>query len=333
MNWDSWMSRAVELASQPTAPRGENPRVGCVIVDESGAVVGEGWHLGAGTAHAEVVALRQAGDRAAGGTAVVTLEPCRHYGRTGPCVQALIDAGVSCVVFGQSDPTDEAGGGAQVLADAGIEVVRGVLEDQAAAINREWSVAVSRGRPFVTAKCAVSLDGRVAGHDGARVALTGTTANRYTHELRARVQAIVVGARTVIIDDPELTVRHAEVPINGQPLRVVVGERHLPADARIFDTSAPSLHIRDRDPAIVLSDLYARGARHVLLEGGPTLLRAFLEAGFIDELVWLVAGVWLGTGPRALPDGSRMDLPTHVIESRALGQDVLMRMTVMSVAA
>lgn len=320
------MDRALSLATHPRAPRGENPRVGCVIVDEYGDVVGEGWHDGAGTAHAEVVALGQAGDRAVGATAVVTLEPCNHHGRTGPCSQALIDAGITRVVFAQADPTSSAGGGAQVLRGAGVQVLAGIREDQARAINREWTIAAARGWPFVTAKSAISLDGRVAGPHGQPVALTGPEANRYSHELRARVQAIVVGAQTVINDDPQLTIRHADMPVSGQPLRVAVGHRELPANARIFDASAPSLQIREHDPRAVLAELYERGSRHVLLEGGPTLLRAFVKAGLVDELVWLVSGVWLGGGPRALPEGSRLDVHAAVVDSAALGQDVLMRM-------
>ena len=326
MAWGSFMDRALELAAHPRAPRGENPRVGCVIVDERGVVVGEGWHAGAGTAHAEVVALGQAGDQAVGATAVVTLEPCNHHGRTGPCVEALMSAGITRVVFAQADPTSDAGGGAQALHAAGVQVLAGIRDEEARAINREWTIASARGWPFVTAKCAISLDGRVAGPRGQPVALTGPEAGRYSHELRACVQAIVVGAQTVINDDPQLTIRNAELPVTGQPLRVVVGNRDLPADAQMFDASAPSLHIREHDPHAVLADLYQRGSRHVLLEGGPTLLRSFVEAGLVDELVWLVAGVWLGGGPRALPEGTRLDTYAAVVESAALGQDVLMRM-------
>jgi diaminohydroxyphosphoribosylaminopyrimidine deaminase/5-amino-6-(5-phosphoribosylamino)uracil reductase len=324
--WDSAMDRALELAVHPRAPRGANPRVGCVIVDDQGRIVGEGWHEGAGTAHAEVMALRDAGDRAAGATAVVTLEPCRHHGRTGPCVRALVAAGIRRVVFAHTDPSPDAGGGASELAAAGVEVLSGVRADAARAINREWMIAAARGWPFVTAKCAISLDGRVAGPGGRPVALTGVPALTYTHELRARVQAVLVGTHTVIADDPLLTVRHAAVPLGGQPRRVIVGNRELSTDARVFDSSAPTVQIRDHDPRAVLSALFDDGIRHVLLEGGPTLMRAFLSAGVVDELIWLVAGVWIGAGPRALPEGTRLDLRATVSETRALGQDVLVRM-------
>ena len=324
--WEPFMDRALELATNPLAPRGENPRVGCVIVNELGAIVGEGWHEGAGTAHAEVVALVQAGDHAVGATAVVTLEPCNHHGRTGPCARALIDAGISRVVFAQADPTTDAGGGSRALAAADVEVVSGVREVEAAAVNREWTIAATRGWPFVTAKCAVSLDGRVAGPEGQPVALTGPEANRYSHEIRARVQAIVVGTQTVVNDDPQLTIRYAQIPVSGQPLRVAVGNRDVPNGSRIADSSAPFVQIREHDPRAVLAELHTRGIRHLLLEGGPTLLRAFVAAGLVDELVWFISGVWLGAGPRPLPEGSRLDRHAAVVESLALGQDVLMRM-------
>lgn len=325
--WIDLMRRALVLAADPRAPRGENPRVGCVIIDTQNQVVGEGWHEGAGTPHAEVMALNQAGDRALGGTAVVTLEPCRHHGRTGPCTRALIEAGVRRVVFAQSDPSSDAGGGAEELRAAGIDALGGVLESDAIALNREWTFATVRGRPFVTAKCAISLDGRVAGPGGKPVQLTGDEATKFSHGLRASVQAVVVGTGTVLSDDPQLTVRHAPVPLGGQPLRVVVGRRRVPAQSKVLDSSAPHLQIPDHDPDSVLSQLNGRGIRHLLLEGGPTILRAFLQAGVVDELVWLIAGVWLGSGPRALPAGERLDHQVRVENTSALGQDVLVRMS------
>ena len=158
------MARALELAVAPDAPRGVNPRVGCVIIGASGEILGEGYHRGAGTAHAEVRALEEAGISARDATAVVTLEPCRHVGRTGPCVQALIAAGVSRVVFAQADPTVSAGGGAGELRAGGIEVIGGVMAEQAALVNRGWTHVQRTGRPFVTLKIAATLDGRVAGN-------------------------------------------------------------------------------------------------------------------------------------------------------------------------
>ena len=326
-DWNAAMAEAIALAQDPAAPRGENPRVGCVIVDSRGDVVGRGFHRGAGTDHAEVVALAEAGERAKGATAVVTLEPCNHTGRTGPCSEALLAAGISRVVYSQADPSADAAGGARRLSDAGVDVIAGVCAAETADINREWTVAVSRGYPFVTAKCAVSLDGRVAGENGRRIRLTGRDANVYAHALRARVGAIVTGIGTVLGDDPELTVRNVPLLPAGPPTRVVMGERDIPENARIRDASAPTLHLRLRDPRQALTELFDQGVRDVLLESGPTLLDAFIREGLVDEFVWLVAGVWIGSGPHALPGIGRLDNEVTVIETRSLGQDVLLRAT------
>jgi len=326
-DWNAAMAEAITLAQDPAAPRGVNPRVGCVIVDSRGDVVGRGFHRGAGTDHAEVVALAEAGERAKGATAVVTLEPCNHTGRTGPCSEELLAAGISRVVFSQADPSADAAGGARRLSDAGVDVIAGVCAAETADINREWTVAVSRGYPFVTAKCAVSLDGRVAGENGRRIRLTGRDANVYAHALRARVGAIITGIGTVLGDDPELTVRNVPLLPAGPPTRVVMGERDIPEKARIRDASAPTLHLRHRNPRQALTELFDQGVRDVLLESGPTLLDAFIRKGLVDEFVWLVAGVWIGSGPHALPGIGRLDNEVTVIETRSLGQDVLLRAT------
>lgn len=326
-DWNAAMAEAITLAQDPAAPRGVNPRVGCVIVDSRGDVVGRGFHRGAGTDHAEVVALAEAGERAKGATAVVTLEPCNHTGRTGPCSEELLAAGISRVVYSQADPSADAAGGARRLSDAGVDVIAGVCAAETADINREWTVAVSRGYPFVTAKCAVSLDGRVAGENGRRIRLTGRDANVYAHALRARVGAIITGIGTVLGDDPELTVRNVPLLPAGPPTRVVMGERDIPENARIRDASAPTLHLRHRNPRQALTELFDQGVRDVLLESGPTLLDAFIRKGLVDEFVWLVAGVWIGSGPHALPGIGRLDNEVTVIETRSLGQDVLLRAT------
>ena len=323
--WQSAMREALALAESPEAPHGENPRVGCVILDERGDVVGRGFHRGAGTPHAEVVALADAGELAGGGTAVVTLEPCRHVGRTGPCTDALIRAGVSRVVVAQADPTDVAGGGAGVLRSAGIEVVEGVLAGHAAAVNEEWTFAVTHGRPLVTWKAAISLDGRVAGPDGGPTAITHQAARDEVMRLRARVGAIIVGTGTALTDDPALTVRAPARVVGPPPLRVVMGSRSLRAGSRLLDDSAPTLLTAERDPATVLAVLYQRGVRHALLEGGPVLARAFLEAGVVDRVVWYVAAVVLGDGPVALPPLARGPVGVDVTDSYAVGEDVCIR--------
>ncbi|HUW17432.1 MAG TPA: bifunctional diaminohydroxyphosphoribosylaminopyrimidine deaminase/5-amino-6-(5-phosphoribosylamino)uracil reductase RibD [Actinomycetes bacterium] len=292
------MRRALALAATPGVPTGPNPRVGCVLVGVDGTPVAEGHHRGAGSPHAEVDALARAGSAARGTTAVVTLEPCRHAGRTGPCTEALLGAGVARVVFGQADSNPVAAGGAARLREAGVSVEGGLLADQARALNPWWTFAVEHQRPFVTWKAATSLDGRVAAADGSSRWITSAAARTQVHALRSDVDAVVVGTGTVLADDPSLTVRDAAGVITGpQPLRVVVGERDLPATSRVLDGTAPHVQLRMHDVGEVLSSLFSRDVQHVLLEGGPTLAGGFLEAGAVDRVVAYVAPRILGNGP------------------------------------
>ena len=297
------MLRAIALARSVDIPDGPNPRVGCVLVDAEGRTVGEGVHRGAGTAHAEVDALAQAGDAARGATAIVTLEPCNHTGRTGPCSEALLAAGVARVVYAQSDPHALAAGGADRLRSAGSDVEDGLLAQEAASLNEAWTYAVTTGRPIVTCKVASTLDGRVAAADGTSRWITGDAARAEVHLWRRRGDAISVGTGTVLVDDPHLTARdeHGDLA-DRQPLRVVVGLSDIPAGAHVLDASAPSLHLRTRDPAEVLATLAQLEVRHLLLEGGPRLGAAFLAAGQVDEVVWYVAPLLLGAGAPALAD-------------------------------
>ncbi|TYL45162.1 bifunctional diaminohydroxyphosphoribosylaminopyrimidine deaminase/5-amino-6-(5-phosphoribosylamino)uracil reductase RibD [Nocardioides sp. BGMRC 2183] len=298
------MQRALALAASPGVPLHPNPRVGCVLLAPDGASVGEGFHQGAGTAHAEVAALRAAGDRAAGATAVVTLEPCNHTGRTGPCAQALIEAGVARVVIAQRDPNPVAQGGIEALTAAGVVVEQGLLEDDARALNRAWTFAHEHGRPFVTWKFATTLDGRSAAADGTSRWVSSPPARRDTHELRALCDTMLVGTGTVLVDDPQLTVRDDdERPLPEQPLRVVLGERDLPPTARVFDDAAPTVHLRGRDPRWALESLYRdHGRQHVFFEGGPTVAGAFLAAGVVDEVVVYIAPILLGAGLSTVGD-------------------------------
>ncbi|HET9501778.1 MAG TPA: bifunctional diaminohydroxyphosphoribosylaminopyrimidine deaminase/5-amino-6-(5-phosphoribosylamino)uracil reductase RibD [Marmoricola sp.] len=297
------MWRALALAATPGVPLGPNPRVGCVLLDSGGTEIAEGHHRGAGTPHAEVAALREAGAAAHGSTAVVTLEPCNHTGRTGPCAQALVDAGVRRVVFAQPDPNPVASGGAASLRAAGLEVEMGLLEREARRLNRSWTFALEHHRPFVTWKFATTLDGRSAAADGTSRWISSRPARNDTHRLRGECDVMLVGANTVAVDDPELTVRDEyDEPLAHQPLRVVVGARDLPAGRRIFNDRAETLHLRTRDPRVVLDDLHVRGRRHVFLEGGPTLAAAFLRAGLVDEVVAYVAPMLLGGGANAVGD-------------------------------
>jgi len=297
------MRRALALAADPAVPLGPNPRVGSVLLDDDGRVVAEGFHRGAGTRHAEADALHRAGEAARGTTAIVTLEPCNHTGRTGPCAEALIRAGVRRVVYAQSDPNPVASGGAQTLRDAGIEVEHGLLEAESRALNRAWLHGVATGRPLVTWKFAGSLDGRSAAADGSSQWITSAAARRDTHRLRAEADVMLVGTGTVLADDPRLTVRGDDgEPLGRQPLRAIMGQRAVATSARVLDDAAETLLLRTRDPREALAELFERGRRHVFLEGGPTLAAAFLRAGVVDELVAYVAPVLLGAGRNAVAD-------------------------------
>ena len=297
------MRRALELAVSPGVPLGPNPRVGCVLIAEDGSDVGEGFHRGAGSPHAEVAALAAAGADARGSTAVVTLEPCNHTGRTGPCAQALIAAGVRRVVFAQPDTNPLAQGGADALRAASVEVESGLMLDEARAVNRAWTFAVDHGRPFVTWKFATTLDGRSAAADGSSRWVSSRAARLDTHRLRGECDVILVGTGTIEVDDPELTVRdEVDEPLPRQPLRVVMGERDLAPDRRVLNDRAETLHLRTRDPRSVLAELFARDRQHVFLEGGPTLAAAFLRAGLVDEVVAYVAPMLLGAGQSAVAD-------------------------------
>jgi diaminohydroxyphosphoribosylaminopyrimidine deaminase / 5-amino-6-(5-phosphoribosylamino)uracil reductase len=299
------MARALELAQTPGVPLSPNPRVGCVMLAADGTTIAEGYHRGAGTAHAEVDALRAAGPRATGATAVVTLEPCNHTGRTGPCAQALIEAGVARVVFAQADTSDEAAGGSATLEAAGVDVEGGLLADESRAMNRGWTFAATHGRPLVTWKFATTLDGRSAAADGTSRWVSSMAARRDTHRLRASCDTILVGTGTVLVDDPALTVRDEHdvpLPRERQLLRAVMGEREIPADRQVLDDAAETVVLATRDPHAALAELFDRGSRHVFLEGGPTLAAAFLNAGLVDEVVTYVAPVLLGAGRSAVAD-------------------------------
>lgn len=328
---DAAMLRALELATRGPE-NGRNPRVGCVLLDPQGRTLGEGWHGGAGTAHAEVAALedaRRAGHDVRGATAVVTLEPCDHTGRTGPCTEALLAAGVARVVHAVDDPNPAAAGGAARLRAAGVEVVGGVRQDEGEALLTVWLHAVRTGRPWVTLKVATSLDGRVAAADGTSRWITSAAARRHAHGHRAAVDAIAVGTGTALTDDPVLTARPADgSTVDRQPMRVVVGRRDVPEGARLRGPGGPYLHLRTHDVTEVLSRLAERQVRHLLVEGGPTLAAAFLRAGVVDELHAYVAPVLLGAGPSAVADLGITTIGAaprwRTVRTVPLGDDVLL---------
>ena len=333
------MRRAVRLAARGRTTTLPNPVVGCVLLSPAGMPVGEGWHQVAGGPHAEVVALRQAGGLARGATAVVTLEPCDSTGRTGPCTEALLAAGVARVVVGVLDPTG-AGGGLERLRGAGVEIEAAVAVAEAEQVNEPWLTAVRRGRPFVTWKLAATLDGRVAAADGSSRWITGPAARDDVHRLRAEVDTMLVGVGTVLADDPSLTVRTADGELaERQPLRVVADTSgRTPAGARVRDGAAETWVATGADvglgedgrldPEALLRRLFERGRRHVLLEGGPHLAGALWRRGLVDRVVAYVAPALLGAGPSALQDagiGAIADIARLRLEDvTRVGNDVRM---------
>ena len=305
MNVDEAMALAVAASERVRGTTSPNPPVGCAVLDAAGRVVGVGATRPPGGAHAEVVALAEAGESARGGTAVVTLEPCAHHGRTPPCAEALLAAGVARVVYAAADPNPKAAGGAVVLREAGVRVEAGVSGAEVRrGPLRAWLHFARTGRPHVTWKYAAGLDGRVPAGDGASRWIGSEESRAEVQELRSKVDAIVVGIGAVRTDDPALTARMARPGQDGvrQPLRVVVGMGDLPPGARVLDDEAETMHLRTHDPDVVLGALAARGVVDVLLEGGPTLAGAFLAADRVDRVLAYLAPRLLGDGPRALRD-------------------------------
>lgn len=288
------MAKALELALH--GPRGVNPQVGAVIMNPAGDIIAEGWHRGVGTAHAEVDALSKlSGDAAVGCTAVVTLEPCRHVGNTNPCVGALLDAGVARVVYAANDPGEHSGGGAQLLRDAGIDVVRTAAAEGKALIAN-WLFVQQHGRPRVTVKWAQSLDARGAAADGTSQWITGEVARAHVHEQRAKHDAIAVGTGTILADDPRLTARPAvQLDDAAQPIPVVFGAREVPEHANVRQHPKPFVQysgpLHDS-----LAELAARGVQSLYIEGGPRLASDFVAQGLADTVHTYIAPTLIG-GP------------------------------------
>ncbi|MBG0740699.1 bifunctional diaminohydroxyphosphoribosylaminopyrimidine deaminase/5-amino-6-(5-phosphoribosylamino)uracil reductase RibD [Paeniglutamicibacter antarcticus] len=357
------MNTALGAAAQ--GPRGANPLVGAVLLDPAGKVVATGYHRGAGTAHAEVdvlarvrtdLAQRTGGTGSRRGstrgnapsstlaralenlTMLVTLEPCNHTGRTGPCAQAIIDAGIRKVIYAVDDPHEPAAGGAQRLRDAGVQVRSGLLAPEAFELNRRWFTAVRDDRPFTTLHLAQTLDGRIAAADGSSQWITSAAARADNHGIRRLIDAILVGTETVLVDNPRLTAREADGADSvRQPLRVVMGLRNIPAEAAVrgevpagpeaagtgagsagfcgtgvgsADLTVPAGHtgpagflqLRTRDPLAASRTLFDHGVRHLMVEGGSRISAAFLAAQLVDELIVYLAPTLLGAGIPAFGD-------------------------------
>lgn len=352
-----YMARALELARKGLYSTHPNPRVGCVIVRD-GRIVGEGWHVRAGEPHAEVHALREAGELARGACAYVTLEPCSHHGRTPPCADALVKAGVSRVVAAMRDPNPQvAGNGLKRLAEAGIEVASGVLEGEARALNPGFLKRMEHGLPFVRVKLAMSLDGRTAMASGESQWITGAAARSAVQRLRARSSVVLSSASSVLADNARMTVRGEELGLDAEttalalarpPLRVLIdGRLRLPLQAAFFQagpalvvTAAEDdpryaaaghqlLRIAGEDGRVdlrkLLVELARRDISEVLVEAGPGLAGAFAQLGLVDEYQLFIAGKFLGSSARPLLDWplARMsEAPSlKITEMRAIGDD------------
>ena len=354
---ERWMARALALAERGRGLCSPNPMVGAVVVSE-GRLVGEGFHARAGGPHAEAEALRQAGDRARGATLYVTLEPCNHQGRTPPCVDAILSAGIRRVVVAAGDPNPRVrGGGARALRGAGLEVLSGCREDEARACNRVFLAAMERLRPHVTLKCAMTLDGKIAAVDRSARWITGEAARLEAHRLRSQSDAVMVGIGTVLADDPALTVR-LDPPWPREPLRIVVDSRaRLPLAARLIDSGTPAravvavadeapaervarleargvtvLSCKSRDgrvdPADLCARLFALDVTGVLLEGGSELNGAFIEAGLVDRVAIFIAPLLIGGASAPTAVGGRGRLLSEAVrlqslEARPVGSDWL----------
>lgn len=325
------MALALQLAAHGQYSTAPNPAVGCIVLDVDGATAGEGWHRKAGGPHAEVFALQAAGELARGGTAYVTLEPCSHHGRTPPCVDAVIAAGLRRVVVAMRDPNPRvAGAGIQALRDAGLDVSVGLLEREARELNRGFVSRMERGRPWVTVKMGASLDGRTALADGASKWITSGVARADVQRLRARASAVLTGIGTVLADDPALTVREPELSLLGrQPLRVIFDARgQLLPTSRVVNDGVETLLMTSQegarqlqargvhaqtslvveslpvdangrlDPRVALQRLAERECNEVLVEAGARLAGSFLSAGLVDELIVYVAPTVLGDTAR-----------------------------------
>ncbi|MGL4255107.1 MAG: bifunctional diaminohydroxyphosphoribosylaminopyrimidine deaminase/5-amino-6-(5-phosphoribosylamino)uracil reductase RibD [Microbacterium sp.] len=321
------MRRALALALR--GPRGVNPQVGAVLLSPEGHVIAEGWHRGAGTPHAEVAALSQLEPGAArGATAIVTLEPCNHHGRTGPCAEALLEAGVARVVYAIDDPNPGSSGGAERLRAAGVEVESGVLADEAHALLDSWLTVQRLGRPHVTVKWAQTLDGRAAAADGTSQWITGAPARADVHRRRAQADAIVVGTGTLLADDPALTARAEDGSLlPAQPLPVVLGERAVPGDAAVRRHPLGFVQYPG-DLGAALTDLRDRGVHRVFVEGGPAVAASFVRERVADEFLVYVAPALLGGDMLALRDigvtsiGEAVRLTLTDVER--LGDDLLL---------
>lgn len=324
MDYVPLMRRAIALSEKGLGKTAPNPIVGAIVIDALGALIAEGFHNRMQARdHAEVVAIRAAGERAKGATLVVTLEPCNHTGSTGPCTQAIIDAGITTVVFAVSDPHAIASGGADTLRAAGVKVVNDVLCQEASWSNRAWLMKIKKNRPFFTWKVATTLDAKVAATDGTSKWITNEKSRADVQLLRRAADAILVGTNTVFADNPRLIPRVDNAGFTHNPIRVICGEQLLPETSQIFDDAAPTILVQSRNLEHLVAQLNAKELNHVLVEAGPTLGSAMLDAGLLDELIIYQAASLLGSGkqffsfdnPSTITNQMRLDhISTDVLD-------------------
>jgi diaminohydroxyphosphoribosylaminopyrimidine deaminase/5-amino-6-(5-phosphoribosylamino)uracil reductase len=327
MDYTVAMQRAIALSEKGLGKTAPNPIVGAVIIDATGKIIAEGFHdRMKNEAHAEVVAIAAAGNKTHGATIVVTLEPCNHTGKTGPCTQAIINAGISTVVFAVNDPNIVASGGADKLRAAGIKVVEGVLAEEAALSNRAWLMKIKKNRPFFTWKVAATLDGKVAATDGTSKWISNETSRGDVQTLRRQSDAILVGTNTVITDNPHLVPRGDFAGYTQNPVRIICGEQELPSDANVFDGAAKTIIVKTRDLDLLVEKLNELDINQVFVEAGPTLASAMLDHCLMDELVMYQAPSLLGSGKSFFSFGNEStienQLPLDHISTVVLDGDV-----------
>ena len=297
MDYTVAMQRAITLSEKGLGKCAPNPIVGAVIIDKAGNVIGEGFHdRMKSNDHAEVVAIKNAGKAATGATLVVTLEPCNHLGQTGPCTQAIIDAGITTVVFAVTDPNPIAAGGQVRLQSAGINVVTGVLSDEASYSNRAWLTKIKKNRPYFTWKVAITLDAKLAATDGTSKWISNEVSRADVQKLRRESDAILVGTNTIVTDNPHLIPRGEFQGFTRNPIRVICGEQELPKDSQIFDDKAQTVVVKSKDLKQLVAKLNELELNQVFVEAGATFASALMAAGLIDELVIYQAPALLGAG-------------------------------------
>lgn len=328
----SILQQLVEQTSRVERPAGPNPLVGACITSTDGQILAVGVHRGSGTEHAEVDALRQVkaqGIDPRGLTMIVTLEPCNHWGRTPPCTDAILSSGIGTVIYAAPDPTLEASGGAHALEAAGVCVIGPIDPDAGRSLDPRWFSAMALGRPHVTWKAACSLDGYCGDSWGQSKWVTDKSMRAHGRQLRAEHDAILVGTQTVIDDNPQLTYRGDDAASVTQPLRVVIGKRDIPSESLVFDSSAPTMHLRTHDARNALKQLWEKGVRRALIEGGPTLASNFLRLGLVDELHLYVSPTLLSGGRPLCDIGAQRvnGAPRlHLVSTQQVGGGVLLEL-------